>query len=77
MASPAEARTSREPEQQAVAQWEEHPAWRQWGSRASAQQRLAHRQPEHLASLPQRECPLQGLSAQEPQRPDPLQQQPA
>ncbi len=48
----------REPEQQVVAHWVERPAWwRQRDSRASVQQRLAHRRPERLASAPQRAYP--------------------
>jgi hypothetical protein len=77
LASRAETRAQqREPEQQAVAQWEERPAWQQLGSRASAQQRLAYRRPEHLASASQRAYPPQE-PPQELQRPEPLQQQPA
>jgi len=66
-----------EPEQQAVAQLEEPSAWQQLGSRASAQQRPKHRQPEHLASASQRAYLPQGLSPQELLQPEPLQQQPA
>jgi hypothetical protein len=66
-----------EPEQQAVAQWEEPSAWQQLGSRASAQQPRAHRRPEHLASASQRAYLPQGLSPRELQRPEPLHQQPA
>jgi hypothetical protein len=79
LASQAETQASqREPEQQAVAQRAERRAWwRQQDSRASAQQRLAHRQPENLASASQRAYLPQGLSPQELERPEPLQQQPA
>ena len=77
MASQAETRAQqREPEQQAVAQLEERPAWQQLGSRVSAQQRLAYRRPEHLVSASLRAYLPQGLSPQERQRPEPLQQQP-
>ena len=76
MASQAEARAQqREPEQRAVAQLEERPACQQLGSRASAQQRLTYRRPEHLVSASlQAYLPL-GLSPRELQRPEPLHQQ--
>ena len=78
MASQAETRAQqREPEQRAAAQLEERPAWQHLGLRASAQQRLAYRRPEHLASASQRTYLPQGPSPQELQRPEPLQQQPA
>ena len=77
MASQAETRAQqREPEQRAVAQLEERPAWQQLGSRASALQRLAHRRPERSASASQRAYLPQGPSPQE-LRPEPWQQQPA
>jgi len=64
LASQAETRAQqREPEQRAVAQWEERPACQQLGSRALAQQRLTYLLP--------------GLSPQELLQPEPLQQQPA
>ena len=71
MASQAET-----PAQQAVAQLEEPSAWQQLGSRASAQQRRAHRRPEHLASASQRAYLPQGLSPRELQQPV-SQRQPA
>ena len=78
MASQAETRAQqREPEQRAVAQLEERLACQQLGSRASAQQRVTYRRPEHLASASQRAYLPLGLSPQELQQPEPLQQQPA